>query len=164
MGLCDDIGEVQLQMDGNKEKIIEKIRRIIIMDMCYDGTLVMPSSYAVMDEDEMSYVEGGLSTYWTGVAIDIAISILVSTISGGATAFFKGLASKYGTKRAGLHFGNMAAQYTAKYIGWSAATALSAIAGVAFNVLLYVTCPGMKLAEYWAVHDKNRSTKDTIEL
>ncbi len=23
------------------------------MDMCYDGTLVLPSSYAVMDEEEM---------------------------------------------------------------------------------------------------------------
>ena len=29
------------------------------MDMCYDGTLVMPSSYAMMEEYEMSYVEGG---------------------------------------------------------------------------------------------------------
>lgn len=27
--------------------------------MCYDGTLVMPSSYAVMDQEEMTYVEGG---------------------------------------------------------------------------------------------------------
>lgn len=31
------------------------------MDMCYDGTLVMPSSYAVMDEEEMTYLEGGIS-------------------------------------------------------------------------------------------------------
>lgn len=29
------------------------------MEMCYDGTLVMPSSYAVMDEEEMTYMEGG---------------------------------------------------------------------------------------------------------
>ena len=29
------------------------------MEMCYDGTLVMPGSYAVMSEDEMLYVEGG---------------------------------------------------------------------------------------------------------
>ncbi len=29
------------------------------MDMCYDGALVMPSSYAVMDEEEMMYLEGG---------------------------------------------------------------------------------------------------------
>lgn len=31
------------------------------MEMCYDGTLVMPNSYAVMSEEEMTYVEGG----WT---------------------------------------------------------------------------------------------------
>jgi len=29
------------------------------MNMCYDGALVMPSSYAVMSEEEMAYVEGG---------------------------------------------------------------------------------------------------------
>jgi len=29
------------------------------MEMCYDGALMMPSSYAVMNEDEMTYVEGG---------------------------------------------------------------------------------------------------------
>lgn len=29
------------------------------MEMCYDGTLVMPINYAVMNEDEMTYVEGG---------------------------------------------------------------------------------------------------------
>ncbi|MCM1500174.1 MAG: hypothetical protein NC124_17060, partial [Clostridium sp.] len=31
------------------------------MEMCYDGALVMPSSYAVMDEEEMMYVEGGMN-------------------------------------------------------------------------------------------------------
>lgn len=29
------------------------------MEMCYQGTLAMPKSYAVMDQDEMMYVEGG---------------------------------------------------------------------------------------------------------
>lgn len=29
------------------------------MEMCYEGALVMPSSYAVMNEEEMTYVEGG---------------------------------------------------------------------------------------------------------
>ena len=29
------------------------------MEMCYDGALVMPRSYAVMNEEEMTYVEGG---------------------------------------------------------------------------------------------------------
>lgn len=35
------------------------------MEMTYDGMLVMPSSYAVMDEEEMTYVEGGgTKTYY----------------------------------------------------------------------------------------------------
>ena len=29
------------------------------MEMTYDGALVMPSSFAMMDEEEMMYVEGG---------------------------------------------------------------------------------------------------------
>ena len=34
------------------------------MEMCYSGALVMPSSYAVMDEEEMMYVEGGATKEW----------------------------------------------------------------------------------------------------
>ncbi len=37
------------------------------MDMCYEGTLVMPSSYAVMNEEEMTYVEGGGWSTYKGV-------------------------------------------------------------------------------------------------
>ncbi len=29
------------------------------MEMCYDGALVMPSSYVCMTEEEMTYLEGG---------------------------------------------------------------------------------------------------------
>lgn len=29
------------------------------MKLCYEGELVMPSNYAVMNEEEMTYVEGG---------------------------------------------------------------------------------------------------------
>lgn len=32
------------------------------MEMCYDGALVMPSSYALMDAEEMTYVDGGALT------------------------------------------------------------------------------------------------------
>ena len=31
------------------------------MEMCYNGTLVMPNNYAVVTEEEMTYVEGGIS-------------------------------------------------------------------------------------------------------
>ena len=34
-------------------KKIRKESEVNVMDMCYDGTLVFPSSYAVMDEEEM---------------------------------------------------------------------------------------------------------------
>lgn len=29
------------------------------MEMCYDGALVMPKNYAVVNEEEMTYVDGG---------------------------------------------------------------------------------------------------------
>ncbi|SEQ37943.1 hypothetical protein SAMN02910289_01890 [Lachnospiraceae bacterium RM5] len=29
------------------------------MEMCYDGALVMPSNYVVMNDEEMCYLEGG---------------------------------------------------------------------------------------------------------
>lgn len=32
------------------------------MEMCYDGTLIMPSNYVVMDAEEMTYVDGGTAT------------------------------------------------------------------------------------------------------
>ena len=31
------------------------------MEICYDGALVMPKNYAVVNEEEMTYVEGGIS-------------------------------------------------------------------------------------------------------
>ena len=36
------------------------------MEMTYGGALVMPSSYAVMDEEEMTYLEGG-GTFTLGI-------------------------------------------------------------------------------------------------
>lgn len=41
------------------------------MEMCYDGALVMPSSYAVMNSEEMTYVDGGVSAKvkWWGIQI-----------------------------------------------------------------------------------------------
>ena len=60
------------------------------MDMCYDGTLVLPSSFIKMDEHEMSYIEGGVSAKvrWYGVDIHFTsralngISIALATGSG----------------------------------------------------------------------------------
>lgn len=57
------------------------------MDMCYDGALVMPSSYAVMDEEEMTYVEGGGVPRWS-VAMGLDI-LFMATPLGAAFAPFK---------------------------------------------------------------------------
>lgn len=35
------------------------------MEMCYSGALAMPKNYAVVSEDEMTYLEGGASYYNT---------------------------------------------------------------------------------------------------
>lgn len=46
--------------------------------MCYDGALVMPKNYAVVNEEEMEYIDGGKNGWWNSVgfiggAIDVAI-------------------------------------------------------------------------------------------
>lgn len=33
------------------------------MDMCYDGALVLPSSYAIMEQEEMTYFDGGTAKH-----------------------------------------------------------------------------------------------------
>lgn len=50
------------------------------MEMCYDGALVMPSSYAVMDEEEMMYVEGGKFSW--AAAKGLAVTALTAVVSG----------------------------------------------------------------------------------
>ena len=44
------------------------------MEMCYDGALVMPNNYAVVNEEEMTYVEGGfsISSKWYGFRVTLS--------------------------------------------------------------------------------------------
>ncbi len=77
------------------------------MEMCYDGALVMPSSYAVMDSEEMTYVEGGakgrtrnredricVASYIAAAAVALgrltfkAFKALAATAATGVLAFF----------------------------------------------------------------------------
>ncbi len=78
------------------------------MEMCYDGALVMPSSYAMMTEEEMTYVEGGSATtfaknikgLWDATRTfrwawrDAGVK--VSTIQAAATYTFWSAVSKFG--------------------------------------------------------------------
>ena len=54
------------------------------MEMCYNGALVMPSSYAVMDEEEMTYVEGG-GTFYIKISKNSFVIHALSAIAGGLT-------------------------------------------------------------------------------
>lgn len=53
------------------------------MDMCYDGALVFPSSYAVMDEEEMCYTEGGIAVTTVATIVGTVITIYGATYAGG---------------------------------------------------------------------------------
>lgn len=55
--------------------------RIQKMEMCYDGALVMPSNYVAMDEEEMTYVEGG-GTIKLNFSRDFLRDCLTATLSG----------------------------------------------------------------------------------
>ena len=59
------------------------------MDMCYEGTLVMPSSYAVMNEEEMTYVEGGAINIPRGLAAFALDAVLMLSPLGAAFAPLK---------------------------------------------------------------------------
>ena len=53
------------------------------MVMCYDGALVMPSNYAVMDSEEMTYVEGGIALSTVATLITIGISVCGASYGSG---------------------------------------------------------------------------------
>lgn len=60
------------------------------MDMCYDGVLVMPCNYAVVAQDEMTYIEGGKTITTKGTAKylkNYAASLMASwfALAGGYT-------------------------------------------------------------------------------
>jgi len=78
------------------------------MMMCYDGACVMPSNYVLMNEDEMTYVEGGR----------------VDTVSGTAK-YLKGVASGFMAAWASLTGG-----YT-----YAAAAAAASGVGVGVSVI-----------------------------
>lgn len=56
------------------------------MEMCYDGALV-PSSYAIMDEEEIMYVEGGAlskadKALIIGICAASAVALTVALVYG----------------------------------------------------------------------------------
>ena len=50
------------------------------MEMCYDGALVMPSNFVAVSEEEMTYIDGGMTK------TDMVISALISLVMGVASS------------------------------------------------------------------------------
>ena len=131
------------------------------MEMCYDGKLVMPSSYVTMEEEEMSYVEGGwigAPNWLVGNAINLLIDCIVVGGCRAAAKFFAGQVKKYGAKAAGLCFSKkMKNKLIAKGIASGVAAGICGIAAVGITVLTWAIDPGGSLA---AFIDKRDSTGD----
>ena len=53
------------------------------MELCYDGALMLTSSYAVMDEEEMCYTEGGIAVTTVATIVGTVITIYGATYAGG---------------------------------------------------------------------------------
>lgn len=106
------------------------------MEMCYSGALVMPSSYAMMDEEEMMYLEGGgigknwyNSTGFIGVTLDVAFICITTGASLCSMAAIKRLIRKNRKKMVKRIEGELY-----KYIGSAVATAASAAIDIALTI------------------------------
>lgn len=110
------------------------------MEMCYQGTLAMPKSYAVMDQDEMMYVEGGAYISKTNCINGLAAAGITSpsiAIAGCVAA----IAAKKFVKAA-LKFGGVAGWVASAICGWAASQIIAFVAGVARGAIhkgVYVT-------------------------
>ena len=97
------------------------------MDMCYDGALVMPSSYAVMSDDEMMYVEGGSAKDW---AVSIACGLIANAICAVAKkAVTSGMVKVALTACAGAAKAVWAGITSAASFIWNTPVALAIVAG-----------------------------------
>ena len=67
------------------------------MEMCYDGALVMPSSYAVMNEEEMSYVEGGFSVSKSVFSYIVNAAVMAGCVALGGGISVAGLRTVLGS-------------------------------------------------------------------
>ncbi len=134
------------------------------MEMCYNGVLVMPSNYAVVDADEMMYLEGGIkvSSWIVGAAIDVGLSALgiwnVSAIGWlmgeGISKLCKGVTKKVSSKIIGKVLKR-------KVLQTGLGSYITSKIGVVGTVLGMTSLGGM-IATTWDAWDKKLDGKITI--
>ena len=62
------------------------------MEICYDGALVMPKNYAVVNEEEMTYIEGG---EW--ITVTFSRDFLRDCITAGSSFAYGAICAAVGT-------------------------------------------------------------------
>ena len=129
------------------------------MEMCYDGALVMPSKFVVVDKEEMTYVEGGkvvtstgtakylknLSaslmaswyalaggyTYAAAVSVASAVGVGVSVIMGIGTGYCTFAGNEY---RSAFNYFSTKSQTSSKQYKMSTISLLGIVTGVEYGV------------------------------
>ncbi len=134
------------------------------MDMCYEGALVMPSNYVVMDEEEMTYVEGSIkvSSWIVGAAIDVGLSALgiwnVSAIGwlmgSGISKLCNGVTKSVGSKIIGKVL-------KSKVLQTGLGSYVTSKIGIIGTVLGMTSLGGM-IATVWDAWDKNLDGNITL--
>jgi len=128
------------------------------MELCYEGALAMPSSYAVMSNEEMTYTDGGIGipNWLVGGAINLAIDVLVVGGAKAAASFFAGQVKKYGAAATGLIFSNqLKNQLIAKGVASGVAAGICGVAAAGVTILSWALDPGGQLASYIDGRDSN---------
>lgn len=91
------------------------------MEMCYDGTLVMPANYAVVSEDEMTYVDGGAQVYLNSNHLNKDYCLEIASSYTSSTGLSKKRIAKEIYAHALLHLGGMSALVLSVLTGIDAA-------------------------------------------
>lgn len=122
------------------------------MKMYYDGALIMPSSYAVMDDEEMTYVEGGgIGKHWfnhvgfVATVLDTAM-IVIPGVSAARTAKAIQTVIKKNRKKMiktiedvlGKFIGSSAKQYAKTAVDAALCIAGTSVGGVIAKAIDYV--------------------------
>ena len=115
---------------------------------------MLPSSYAVMDEEEMTYVEGGVvvPTWVVGGAINVAIGLLCGSVSGLCAKAAKGYFYKASARK--MFARNIAKKLMAKGIACSVASAITGSISTVLTFVGGILDPGNYIARYYDRHDK----------
>ena len=117
--------------------------------MSYTAALKMPSSYAVMNEEEMTYLEGGVAipNWLVAGALNLAIDTVVLGGVGMAAKHFSKEFSKYGASAAGFHVSEVfRKKLIAKGVANATASAACRLLQGCLVVLTWALDPGGEIA------------------